>query len=121
MYTSIFKTMGSYIRSALILLFFLYLGKSIQYITYLPISGSILGMLFLFSGLFFRLVPLDYILPSGKFLIDYITLFFVPVGVGLIQHKELLTIHWPIIIISSVGSTIIVLVSVGWIFQKLAK
>lgn len=118
---TIFITIGHFVRSTLILLLFLYLGKGIQYLTHLPIPGSIFGLLLLFLGLNIRLFPLHYVLPTGNFLLNYITLFFVPVGVGLLQYTDLLSTHWLTIIVSSVVSTVAVLVSVGWIYQRLAK
>ena len=118
---NMFITVSQLARSAIILLFFLYLGKGVQYFTHLPIPGSIFGLLLLFLGLNLRLIPLDYVLPTGSFLLNYITLFFVPVGVGLLQYSDLLSTHWLTIIASSVVSTVAVLVSVGWIYQRLAK
>lgn len=109
------------IRSAGILLLFLYLGKGAQFITQLPIPGSIFGLLLLFLGLNLRLIPLDYLLPTGSFLLNYITLFFVPVGVGLLQYSDLLSTHWLTIVVSSVISTVVTLISVGWLFQRLSK
>jgi holin-like protein len=102
-------------------LFFLYLGKGIQYLAQLPIPGSIIGLLLLFLGLNLRLIRIDYVLPTGRVLLNNITLFFVPVGVGLLQYKELLSTHWLTIVVSSVVSTIVVLVTVGLIYQRLAK
>jgi len=118
---TLFISIGHFARSALILLLFLYLGKGVQYLTHLPIPGSIFGLLLLFLGLNIRLLPLHYVLPTGNLLLNYITLFFVPVGVGLLQYSELLSTHWLTIILSSVVSTVAVLVSVGWIYQRLAK
>ena len=118
---TMFISMSHFVRSALILLFFLYLGKGVQYITHLPIPGSIFGLLLLFLGLNLRLIPLNYVLPAGSVLLNYITLFFVPVGVGLLQYSDLLSMHWLTIVVSSVVSTVAVLVSVGWIYQRLAK
>ena len=112
---------GSFIRSAGILLIFLYLGKGIQFISQLPIPGSIFGLLLLFLVLNLRLIPLDYVLPTGSFLLSYITLFFVPVGVGLLQYSELLSTHWLTIVVSSVISTITTLIAVGWLYQRLSK
>jgi len=109
------------VRSAGILLFFLYLGKGLQFITHLPIPGSIFGLLLLFFGLNLRLIPVDFVLPTGSFLLNYITLFFVPVGVGLLQYTELLSTHWLTIVVSSVVSTIATLISVGWLFQRFSK
>lgn len=118
---AMFISIGHFVRSALIILFFLYLGKGVQYITHLPIPGSIFGLLLLFLGLNLRLIPLNYVLPAGSVLLNYITLFFVPVGVGLLQYSDLLSTHWLTIIVSSVVSTLAVLLSVGWIYQRLAK
>ncbi|WP_353539774.1 CidA/LrgA family protein [Colwellia sp. KU-HH00111] len=114
-------SIGHFTRSALILLCFLYLGKALQYLTHVPIPGSIFGLLMLFIALNARILPLHLVLPSGNFLLSYITLFFVPVGVGLLQYTELLSNHWFTIIVSSVVSTLAVLVGVGWIYQRLVK
>jgi len=108
-------------RSAGILLLFLYLGKAIQFISHLPIPGSIFGLLLLFLGLNLRLVALEYVLPTASFLLNYITLFFVPVGVGLLQYSDLLSTHWLTIIVSSMISTIATLISVGWLYQRFSK
>lgn len=118
---TMFIKMSHFARSALIILFFLYLGKGIQYITHLPIPGSIFGLLLLFLAMNIRLIPLNYVLPAASVLLNYITLFFVPVGVGLLQYSNLLSMHWLTIVVSSVVSTLAVLLSVGWIYQRLAK
>lgn len=109
------------IRSALIILAFLYFGKWLQQVSQLPIPGSIFGLLLLFISLNFRLIPIHYLLPSGSFLLNYITLFFVPVGVGLLQYTQLLSVHWLTIVVSSVVSTVAVFISVGFIYQRLSK
>lgn len=118
---SLFINIFQIMRSILILLAFLYFGKWLQHISHLPIPGSIFGLILLFITLNFRLIPIHYLLPTGSFLLNYITLFFVPVGVGLLQYSELLSIHWLTIVVSSVISTIAVLISVGFIYQKLSK
>jgi holin-like protein len=114
-------TVSHFARSALIILFFLYLGKGLQYISHLPVSGSIFGLLLLFLAMNIRMIPLNYVLPAGSILLNYITLFFVPVGVGLLQYSNLLSMHWLTIVVSSVVSTLAVLLSVGWIYQRLTK
>ena len=74
---SVVTTVIQLARSAVILLFFLYLGKGIQFITHLPIPGSIFGLILLFLGLNIRLIPIDYVLPTGSFLLNYIWIIFV--------------------------------------------
>ena len=108
-------------RSAVILLAFLYLGKWLQHISGLPIPGSIFGLISLFITLSLRLIPLGYLLPTGNLLLNYITLFFVPVGVGLLKYSTLLSTHWLAIVASSVVSTLAVLLVVGWCYQRLTR
>ena len=107
--------------SAGIILAFLYLGKAIQWLTSLPIPGSIFGLLLLFSALNLRLISTEQLLPSSNLLLNYITLFFVPVGVGLLQYSDLLSQYWLAIMVSSVISTVAVLLSVGYCYQRLSK
>ena len=117
----IFIKFAQLCRSAVILLAFLYLGKWLQHISGLPIPGSIFGLILLFTTLSLRLIPLGYLLPTGNLLLNYITLFFVPVGVGLLQYSALLSMHWLAIVVSSLVSTVAVLISVGWFYQRLIK
>lgn len=109
------------LRSGLIVLAFLYLGKWLQQVSGLPVSGSIFGLILLFTTLSLRLIPLSYLLPTGSVLLNYITLFFVPVGVGLLKYTTLLSNNWLAIVASSVVSTIAVLLVVGGCYQRLSK
>jgi holin-like protein len=89
---NIFSNIFQIMRSALILLAFLYFGKWLQQISHLPISGSIFGFLLLFITLNLRFIPVRYFLLTGNFLIDYITLFFVSISLGLLQYSGVLSI-----------------------------
>jgi len=108
-------------RSALIILTCLFIGKTLQTVANLPISGSIIGLLVLFFALISGIIRLDHVLPTGKLLLQYLVLFFVPVGVGLLNYIELLSQHWQAIVVSSVASTVIVLLVTGWLFQRFSK
>lgn len=109
------------LTSAGIILAFLLLGKAIQWLTSLPIPGSIFGLLLLFLALNLRFISTEQLMPSANLLLNYITLFFVPVGVGLLQYTELLSQYWLAIMVSSVISTMAVLLSVGYCYQRLSK
>jgi len=110
-----------FIRSAVILLIFLALGKGISYYSGLPIPGSIFGLLLLFGALSCRLIDRQWVMPASNFLLNNMTLFFVPVGVGLLQYSDLLSQYWLAILASSLVSTLAVLITVGWCYQRLAK
>jgi len=117
--SSIFYKVLIFIRSFIIIIAFLALGKALSLIINLPIPGSITGLILLFSALSFRFISLDLLLPAGQALLKYMILFIVPAGVGLINHVGLLEEHWLAIIVSISVSTIIVLLTVGWGYQRI--
>lgn len=85
----------------------------------LPIPGPVIGMLILFLGLIaYGDVPQSLRLPAEG-LIRYLALLFVPAGVGLIQHLDLVRQEWLIILLTLVSSTFIALLVTGLVFQRL--
>ena len=76
-------------------------GVSLLIGGYLP--GSIVGMILLFASLCLHIV------------------FFIPYGVGLMVSYEVLLDNFWAIVISGGVSTMLVLVCVGRVFQKLNK
>ena len=48
-------------------------------------------------------------------------LFFVPFGVGLMVSYDLIARHLWAIAVASIVSTLLVLLSVGWTFQKIGR
>lgn len=109
------------LRSAFIILAFLLIGKWITYLIAWSIPGSVIGLILLFIALSIRVIPLSWVKPTGDLLLGYMTLFFVPVGVALLNYSELLSQYWLAILLSSVVSTVMVLLVVGLCYQKLIK
>ena len=109
------------LRSALIILAFLLTGKAVSQLFAAAIPGSVIGLMLLFFALSSRLVPLQWVQPVGGWLLQYMTLFFVPVGVALLNYTQLLQQYWLAIAVSSLVSTVLVFAIVGRAFQRLAK
>lgn len=85
----------------------------------LPIPGPVIGMLILFAGLMaYGEVPDSLRLPAEG-LIRYLALLFVPAGVGLIQHLDLVRQEWLIILLTLISSTFIALLVTSLVFQRL--
>ena len=110
-----------FLRSFFVILFFLAMGKAITFYSSVPISGSVIGLVLLFICLSFRVVPTKIVLPASNLLLKYMMLFFVPAGVGLINHADFFLSNWVVILFSSLVSTIIVLLSVGLGYQRLSR
>ena len=83
------------------ILFFYLLGCVVSALTGNFIPGSVVGMLLLFG------------------LLDNMMLFFIPVGVGLIASYSLVSKYLAAILVASIVSTVLVIVVVGMIEQKL--
>ena len=60
-------------------------------------------------------------IPAARFLLGAMALFFIPYGVGLMVSYEVLLDNFWAIVISGGVSTMLVLVCVGRVFQKLNK
>lgn len=118
---NIFGKIVDFSRGFLIILLFLSVGKLIS--SYLPFSfpGSIIGLILLFSALNLRLIKVEWIMMSGSLILKYMALLFVPIGVGLINHSDLIFDNWFVITFSFIFTTLLILLSVGHLYQFLNK
>lgn len=85
------------------------------------IPGSVIGMLLLFGALLLKIVKANDIRPSATALTGNMALFFLPAGVGVITATAILERYWASILISSIISTILIIVAVAWIQQKMER
>ncbi|MGX6979947.1 CidA/LrgA family protein [Vagococcus elongatus] len=77
------------LRELLIILLFTFLGKSLQVIFHLPIPGSVIGMIFLLAALVSGVVKERHVALVGDYLLEILSIFFLPAGVGLMLHFDL--------------------------------
>ncbi|MEH0689743.1 CidA/LrgA family protein [Vibrio cholerae] len=115
------RTLLHYFISFGLIFLCLIAGLNIQQWLETSIPGSIIGMLILFSLMASGLVPSKWVKPGATLFIRYMVLLFVPISVGLMEHFDLLYHNaWPILA-SAIGGTAIVLVSLGWMLDRLLK
>ena len=93
-----------YLSQLLIILFYAFLGELCNYLLPFPIPGSIYGIVFLLLSLNFKIISLDQIKETGKFLVEIMPIMFIPAAIGLIDL-------WPILQNNLVAYVLIVLVS----------
>jgi putative effector of murein hydrolase LrgA (UPF0299 family) len=84
-----------------------------------PLPGPVIGMALLFIGLLVKgsVPPTLGELSNG--LLSHLSLLFVPAGVGVMLHAELLGNEILPIAVSLVISTLVTLVITAWIMQRL--
>jgi holin-like protein len=85
----------------------------------LPVPGSVLGMVLLTGALQLRWIRLAWVRPAADLLLRHMGLLFVPPGVAVMVHAELIRAEWLPIVVGSAVSTVAVLVVVGRVQQRL--
>jgi holin-like protein len=60
-------------------------------------------------------VRLAWIEESSELLLAHLALFFIPAGVGVMVHFDLLKVHWLPLVVATVVSTFVVMAVTGWV------
>ena len=109
------------LKAFFFILIFLFAGELLTYLLDLPIAGNILGMVFLFFALKFRWIELSLIKPASDKLLEFLVLFFIPYGVGLMVYFDLVKAYWLPLTIAIIASTLLTLYITALILQKFEK
>lgn len=107
------------IRALSILLIFQLVGEVISRAWRLPVPGPVLGMLLLFVLLLVRGSTPPELKDTASTILQYLTLLFVPAGVGVMVHFALIQKEWLALLVTLVGSTLIAIVITAWTMRLL--
>ena len=110
-----------FMQGVFIILLMLLLGNGVSGLINGIIPGSVIGMVLLFLALLSKIVKPEMVRKPAGYLINNMSLFFIPAGVGLMTAWDMIASNWAAIIVSSVVSTVVVLAVVGLVQQKLEK
>lgn len=105
----------------LILFIFYFVGDLIVTLLNIKFPGSIVGLVLLWTCLYFKWIDVRFVLDGASMLIAFLTLFFIPSTVGIVQYPELLTKSGVLLIIAVVISSIFAFVFTGKLGQFLEK
>lgn len=97
------------------------LGEALHQLLYIPIPGSVLGMLILFLCLCTGIIKVEMLEEISRFLLDHLAFFFVPAGVGLITSMKILKADGLAILGISIVTTILVLGITGQTVQFIKR
>lgn len=95
-------------------------GELVVRLLGLPVPGPVLGMAILLAGLVAGGVP-EGVRRVATGLLTYLPLFFVPAGVGLVTHGPRLRADWWPLAAGIVASTLLTLLVVGLIMQRVGR
>lgn len=104
-----------------LLLAFQLAGEGVAPLLPLPIPGPVVGMVLLLTALGLRVVKLEWVKGAADVLLSRMGLFFVPAGVGVIAHTELLRREWMPIVAALLVSTVAVLAATGFTERAVAR
>lgn len=105
----------------LIALGFQLLGELIVVSLGLPVPGPVLGLVLLGGALLINGGVPAGLRQVSNGLLSNLALLFVPAGVGLILHFELLKTEWWIILVALIVSSVLAAVVTAWVFQALNR
>jgi holin-like protein len=86
----------------------------------LPIPGPVVGMALLFAGLVGRGAIPDDLATVGDGLVGHLSLLFVPAGVGVMLHADLLRRDGVAIGIALIASTLLAIAVTAVVMARLA-
>ncbi|MGN0351127.1 MAG: CidA/LrgA family protein [Roseburia sp.] len=106
-----------YIRQFCVILAVSFLGEVLKTILPFPIPASIYGLVLMFLALEFKIIKLEQVKETGKYLIEIMPLMFIPAGVGLLEAWGDLKPICVQVVVIMVVSTIVVMGISGRVTQ----
>ena len=97
------------------------LGEIIVVASGLPLPGPVVGMALLFIGLLIRGGIPEGLDRMADGLLSHLSLLFVPAGVGVMLHAQLIGAELLPLAASIIISTMITIVITAWIMQSLSR
>lgn len=96
-------------------------GEVFARATGLPIPGPVLGLLLLLTVLAIRGGPDPALRETSLGLLRYLSLLFVPAGVGVVTQLDVLGDNLPAVAGAILISTALGLAVAGWVMQRLSR
>ena len=104
-----------------ILWVFYYIGVLIVEWTNIFIPPGIIGLVLLWALLMMNVINVKLIQDGASFSIAFLTLFFIPSTVGVVEYPELLTLSGLLLVLAVFVSTVIVIIITGKVSQFIER
>lgn len=115
------KTISKGVLQVAILFFVSIAMNKLSTLLHLPIPGSILGIIVLFTLLKTKLIKLSWVEQGSNWLLAELLLFFIPSAVGVMKYIPMLETDGVRILIVVISSTLVVMISSGLIAVRISK
>jgi holin-like protein len=108
-----------------VLYVFFLAGEYLQKLLHLPVPGSIVGLLLLFTLLLLKIVPVKLIENGSSFIMAYLPMFFIPATAGIMNHLDIFSgrglLLIGILVVSSIITMVVTAHSSQWIASRSVK
>lgn len=111
-----------FINGITLLLIYQLTGEVLVLLFGLPVPGPVLGMILLFATLLLKGGSNDTLDTTSSTLLSHLSLLFIPAGVGMIVHLNLIADEWLPIVLTLILSTLITLsasTAIMWLASRL--
>ena len=113
------KYILKYVREIFVIITFTFIGELLHAFLPLPVPAGVYGLFLLLGALMTGIIKLPDVEPAGNFLLDTMTMMFIPAGVAVMDSFEvLLPVLAPYLLIIAV-STVLVMSLTGLCSQAL--
>ena len=109
------------IRTLAIILSFQLGGEILSRALGLPLPGPVTGLVGLVLACILRPALADALRPAAGGLLAHLSLFFVPAGVGIVAHADLLREQGLGLAVALMGSTALAIAAGAWAFTVVAR
>ena len=109
------------IQEFLIILLISFIGEMLSILIPLPVPGSVYGLVLMLLALIFKIIKIDQVRGTSKFLIEIMPIMFIPAGVGLMISFETLKPILLEVVVITIITTILVMGVSGAIAQLIVS
>jgi len=110
-----------YLKQLAIILLVSLIAEILEYVIPLPVAASVYGLVLMLVGLITHIIPLEKVEGAADFLVQNISILFIPSTVGIMACvEELKQMMIPLLVISFV-TTILIMVVTGKVSQFIIR
>ena len=109
------------LKGLIVLLLFQLCGETVVALTDTPIPGPVIGMLLLWIALALKNGPSEDLSKTSQAMIQNLSLFFLPAGVGLFFLPPSIQQYWPAVAAAMIAGTFVAMLFSGWLIKRLAR
>ncbi|WEG73970.1 antiholin-like murein hydrolase modulator LrgA [Vagococcus intermedius] len=104
----------SFLQQAFVFTVIMLLSNVVSKFLFIPIPASVLGLVFLFFALVFKIIKLEHVESLGGLLTGLVSFLFVPSGISVVKSLGIMKDSGIQIVLTIFIATVLLLAVTGW-------